>query len=248
MKYPEYQLDLLGIEGPHKQTISAKRFWYKHIRDNAHKNDGDIFEFGVYKGTSLLTAALILKELNSKKTIYGFDSFTGFPSLSKLDDLKNFTKKNYFDKKFYNQWLNFINFNKKFKKIKKLDPFLLGTSGDFSNLDHKNILDKISYLKLTNVKLIKGNFKKTLPKFFQNKKIKVSSCNIDCDLYDGYNLTLPLVYKNLTKNGYIFLDEYYSFKYPGAKIATQDFCEKFNIKIKKHKARRTEFQRWYITK
>ena len=65
--YKEYELDLLGVEGPHKQTISSYRFWYEHIKKNAFKNDGDIFEFGVYRGNSLITAALILKELNSKK-------------------------------------------------------------------------------------------------------------------------------------------------------------------------------------
>ena len=65
--YKEYELDLLGIEGPHKQSISSHRFWYEHVKKNALKNDGDIFEFGVYRGASLITAALILKERNSKK-------------------------------------------------------------------------------------------------------------------------------------------------------------------------------------
>jgi hypothetical protein len=77
--YKEYELDLLGIETPHKQTVSQYRFWYEHIKKNAFKNDGDIFEFGVYKGNSLITAALILKEMNSKKKLYGFDTFEGFP-------------------------------------------------------------------------------------------------------------------------------------------------------------------------
>ena len=84
---------MLGVEGVHKQTISQYRFWNEHIKKNAFKNDGDIFEFGVYSGNSLITAALILKELNSKKKIYGFDTFRGFPSLSKFDDLNQFKKK-----------------------------------------------------------------------------------------------------------------------------------------------------------
>jgi hypothetical protein len=90
--YKEYTLDLLGVEGPHKQIISNYRFWYEHIKKNAFKNDGDIFEFGVYRGKSLITAALILKELNSKKILYGFDTFDGFPppARHKLDDLNPF--------------------------------------------------------------------------------------------------------------------------------------------------------------
>ena len=47
MKYSEYELDLFEVEGYHKQTISAHRFWYQHIKKNALKKDGDIFEFGV---------------------------------------------------------------------------------------------------------------------------------------------------------------------------------------------------------
>ena len=67
MNFKEYELDLLEVEGPHKQMISPYRFWYDHIRKNALNNDGDIFEFGVYRGRSLITVAMILKELKSKK-------------------------------------------------------------------------------------------------------------------------------------------------------------------------------------
>ena len=110
--YKEYELDLLGVEGPHKQTISSYRFWYEHIRQNALKNDGDIFEFGVYRGKSLITAALILKELNSKKKLYGFDTFEGFPSFSKFDDLNQFKKNKYFNKKLQNEFKNFLKLKK----------------------------------------------------------------------------------------------------------------------------------------
>ena len=89
-----------------------------------------------------------------------------------------------------------------------------------------------------------------MPNIFDRplRKIKISSCNIDCDLYDGYKIILPYVYKFLSRNGYIFLDEYYSLKFPGAKIATDDFCKKFKIKPKKHLTRLGEFERYYLTK
>ena len=63
----EYLLNLLGIESFHQKTNSRLRFWFNHIRKNALKKDGNIFEFGVYQGASLIAAALILKELGSKK-------------------------------------------------------------------------------------------------------------------------------------------------------------------------------------
>ena len=132
------------------------------------------------------------------------------------------------------------------KKI--FNSYNVGTSGDFSKTSYQYVLDKIKYLNLKNIKLVKGNFNKTVPIFFKNRKVKISSCNIDCDLYEGYKVILPYIYKNLTKKGYIFLDEYYSLKYPGAKIATDNFCKKLKIKPKKHKVRKGEFERYYILK
>ncbi len=241
MIYKEYILDLLGVENPHNQITSPHRFWYEHIKQNAFKNDGDIFEFGVYRGKSLITAALILKELNSKKKLYGFDTFKGFPSFSKFDHL------NQFKKKLKNEVKNFLKLKKTFKN-KKFNSYNISTSGDFSNTSYEYVMKKIDYFKLDNVKLIKGEFKKVVPEFFYKNNIKISSCNIDCDLYDSYKLLLPIAYQNLSKNGKIFLDEYYSLKFPGAKIATDDFCKKLKIKPKMHSTRPNEFKRYYLCK
>ena len=248
MKYSEYELDLFEVEGYHKQTISAHRFWYQHIKKNALKKDGDIFEFGVYRGKSLITAALLLKELKSKKKIYGFDKFKGFPTTSKFDELKNFNNKKYFNKKIYKEVKNFIRLKKILTGRNKFNPRNISTSGDFSNQSYDYLKKKIEYFKLDNIRLIKGNFEKTVPNFFNSNKIKISSCNIDCDLYEGYKIILPYIYNNLSKGGYIFLDEYYSLKFPGAKIATDNFCKNFKIKPKRNLVRKGEFERWYITK
>ena len=251
--YKEYELDLLGIEGPHKQSISSHRFWYEHVKKNALKNDGDIFEFGVYRGASLITAALILKERNSKKKIYGFDTFKGLPSPSKFDDLKQFKKKKYFSKKIQKEFKNLLKLKKTLTKNKKFSShakfgFNISNSGDFSKSSYEYVMEKIDYLKLNNIKLIKGEFKRTVPEFFDKNKIKISSCSIDCDLYDGYQILLPYVYQNLSKKGCIFLDEYYSLTFPGAKIATDNFCKKVKIKPKKLIVRSGEFERYYLTK
>ena len=88
----EFFFSLLRLENSTQYSTSRLRFWFDHIRNNALNDDGDIFEFGVYQGGSLISAALLLKEVGSKKTIYGFDSFTGFPSYSEYDDLNCFRK------------------------------------------------------------------------------------------------------------------------------------------------------------
>ena len=55
--------------------------------------------------------------------------------------------------------------------------------------------------------------------------------NMYCNLYESYEITLPYVYKYLSKGEYIHLDEYCSIKFPAAKIACDKFIKK-NIKLK----------------
>ena len=60
---------------------------------------------------------------------------------------------------------------------------------------------------------------------------------------------LPIIFENLEPNGYINLDEYYSLKYPGAKIATDQFLIKYqDAKLVKNQTPSNEFIRYYITK
>ena len=59
--------------------------------------------------------------------------------------------------------------------------------------------------------------------------------------------TLPFNCERLSNNGLIFLDEYYSLKFPGAKIASDDFikgnkCELIKLGIT------GSFERWAIKK
>ena len=47
--------------------------------------DGDVAECGVYRGGSLLTMGLYLKQNNIGKKLFGFDSFEGFPEAVQVD-------------------------------------------------------------------------------------------------------------------------------------------------------------------
>ena len=145
MNFKEYELDLLEVEGPHKQIISTYRFWYEHIKKNALKNDGDIFEFGVFRGRSLISSALILKKLNSKKKIFGFDTFSGLPPKSKFDDLKNFKDKKYFGKKIQLEHKKYLQLKKFITGKKVFNSHNISVSGDFSNSSYEHVLKKINY-------------------------------------------------------------------------------------------------------
>lgn len=246
----EFVLNLMGVAEHHEETNSSLRFWFQHIRENALKDDGDIFEFGVFRGGSLIAAALILKELGSSKTVYGFDSFSGFPSFSEQDSLENFYKYKgtYFDEGIINDFEKLKNIKGLAADKKVFDEVSISTAGNFDQTSKNIVMEKIEFFELTNVKLIPGPFSETVRKFFEENKPRVSSANIDCDLYEGYKTCLPALYKHLSVNGFIHLDEYYSLKYPGARIACEEFCKEQNIVPKKNATRIGEFERWYLTK
>jgi len=71
---------------------------------------------------------------------------------------------------------------------------------------------------------------------------------IDCDLYDGYKVSLNNFWPRLSVNGKLFLDEYYSLKFPGPRFIVDEF-------IKKNKGAKlikegisADFERWSIKK
>ena len=238
----KYIYDILDIDF-YLNPISSLRHYYNFILDNEKKIDGDVFDFGCFNGRTLLAQAIILKKIKSKKIVFGFDNFRGFPNYHKYDDFKYLkANKEIYKKHLINKTVRNFIINEKINKEN------ISQSFDFSNQSKKNLLNKIKQLGLNNVKLVEGNFSKTLPEFFKNYKKKIMCANIDSDLYESYEVALPYVYKYLSKGGYIHLDEYYSLKFPGAKIACDNFLKENDIKLRKNKTYKWEFDRYYIKK
>ena len=99
---------------------------------------------------------------------------------------------------------------------------------------------------LDNIILKKGDFKETMK--INNGPKKIMCALIDADLYESYNLSLPFIWNKLSKNGFIFLDEYYSLKFPGARIATNNFFKNKMQKPKILSKRKLDFERWGVFK
>lgn len=243
-KQDDYLFNLLNIDNFNKQT-SHLRYFYSHIKSNYKKLPGDIFEFGCYRGRSLLAIALLLKKLKSNKIVYAFDTFRGFPN-------NIYSEQDSFDFFKENREIQF-----KHEVVKKIRKFNIGIdvnkknisrSEDFRFNSKKDLLKKIRFLGLKNIKLIEGSFENTLPKFLKKYKNKIFSVNMDCDLYKSYKVVLESIYPKLIKKGYVHLDEYYSLKFPGCKIAVDEFCNHHDIKVKKNKNFRWEFKRYYLEK
>ncbi len=111
------------------------------------KVEGDIFEFGVFKGSSLMRLAAFRKILNiDDKIIYGFDIFGKFPKQKIAEDnkfIKNFEKKSGIgiSKKDLNNFLKL----KKFLNIKLIQGDIMKTLPRFLKLN-KNL--KISLIHI----------------------------------------------------------------------------------------------------
>tara|TARA_Y100000816_G_scaffold287557_1_gene270516 strand:+ start:88 stop:750 length:663 start_codon:yes stop_codon:yes gene_type:complete len=161
---------------------------------------GDILEFGVFKGNSLIRLISFrnLFKLKRKK-VYGFDVFGSFPK-QKIKEDNAFAKKH---------------------------DLLIGKGYPITFL--KKSLDNKG---LKNFELIKGDVLKTLPKFLKNKKkLKISFLHLDLDVYEPTKFVLNHLFKMVSKNGVILIDDY--GQVAGATKATNEFLKKNKrLKIK----------------
>jgi hypothetical protein len=71
---------------------------------------------------------------------------------------------------------------------------------------------------------------------------------LDCDLYSSYKIALPFIWERLSRGGYVYLDEYYSLKFPGARIACDEFFSLLFEKPLKAAQIQRDFERWYAIK
>lgn len=230
--HSDFILNILNIEDFRINSHSQYRFFFNHIRENINSLNGDIFEFGVYRGSSLIATALLLKSIGSNKHVYGFDSFSGFPVniYHENDDLNKFSDLTYFEPSIYNDSLLYQQLRGVNDKDSNssLDVVLnsLGSAGTFSANSFTRVQELIHLLELDNITIIDGSFSDTIPQFVtDNPNLSVSAANIDCDLYQSYCLSLDFISRFLTTNGFVHLDEYYSLKYPGARIAVDEFIK-----------------------
>jgi|GEM_PF-1012458 len=261
----EWIFGALEIENHNLDTYSSYRFWYNHFRDNHETIEGDVFEFGVYRGGSLFSLALLAKRLGSSKHFYGFDTFSGFPNdgYHPNDNLEQFAEHNGFNKahikdasllknlRIPKDLSKQISNQKNNSDLLKSKLELLGTSGTFSENSLEYVNKKLDFIGLDNVTIVPGNFSKSIGNFIASKKesIKVFSANIDCDLYQGYRDSLPFLCDNLSQGGYIHLDEYHSLKYPGPRIAVDEYLSFNNdLKLIENNSRPGEFPRYAIIK
>jgi len=244
----DWEFNVAGVYN-YKKPGPLKNY-FDFIINNHNKINGDILEAGVFKGRSLLGVALMLKEAGSNKKIYGFDTFSGFPPIyHENDDIDKFDFL-FSQGKITKKHLEKVRKNKilrSMSNVNKPNAENISLSGDFSN-NSKEVLDaKIKTLGLDNVILVPGRFDETMiSKKFDN--LELMAAILDCDLYESYHTTLNFIWPKLVENGYIYLDEYYSLKFPGAMIATDEFFSNKDQKLNCHIKEKGDFERWSVKK
>ncbi len=222
--------------------------FYRFITENHDRVAGDVCEFGVYRGSSLLATALLLKELGSNKLVWGFDSFSGFPSYHPNDDLAKFDellRQGVVSEQHHARVQRNIQL-KSLTSTTKVDVTNISSSGDFSKTSLDLLQEKIRFLGLDNIRLVVGDFGQTLTSGSPEGPTQICAALVDCDLYQGYKDVLPYTWSRLQRGGYIHLDEYYSLKFPGARIATNEFFADKLDKPQQHETLRGQFERWFV--
>lgn len=164
---------------------------------------GCIFEFGVYKGASLVRFATFRDALENdySRKIIGFDAFGVFPTnkLKVKDDL---------------------NFIKKFEDA--------GGHG----LSEDEVSDVLSSKGFENFSLVKGNIFDTLPKYLlDNPETRIALLHLDMDVQEPTNFALELLYNRVVPGGIIVFDDYNAVS--GETISVDEFVVKHKLKLEK---------------
>jgi len=195
-----------------RQTIS-RLIYINKLYEKIIDIPGAICEFGVHYGGNLsLLSNLrgIHEPYNYTRKIYGFDTFTGFKNDFIIKERKIGWKKG------------------DYNLPKKYDIFL----SEILKLHEKN--SPISHKR--KFELIKGDIKKTFPKFLkQNSHLLVSLAFFDLDLYKPTVAVLKNIVKIIPKGGIIAFDDINNPDFPGETIALQETLGIKKFKINKDK-------------
>lgn len=172
---------------------------------------GSIIECGVLYGGGLMTWAQlseIFEPLNHTRNIIGFDTFSGFVSLSEKDK----TGKAFQGKK---------------------GGLAIDSHDDL--LESIRLFDKNRFLHhIQKVKLVKGDVRETLPKYLkENPHMVVSLLWLDFDIYEPTRIALSQLFPRIPKGGIIAFDELNHEVWPGETIAVMKEIGLSNLKIRR---------------
>lgn len=239
-----WEFGALGIHNPNRSTLAP---YFQLVRDT-ESISGDILELGVLRGASLITTGLLLESLSSKRVVTGLDTFTGFPGYTEQDDFNNFWKLEELGH-ISSEHLERVKRNQSLVKIRGASeaPNSISNSNDFSDTSYDLVKSRVLNLELEQrVFVHEVDITKELENYLKDKKY--SLILMDVDLYLPYAKALPILFEHLSPGGEIYLDEYYSLKFPGPRIAVNNFLNtRLDANLEKL-GDWLDFERWVIFK
>lgn len=172
---------------------------------------GSVVECGVFRGFGVMTWAklsAILEPVNLMRRIYGFDSFSGFPSVADIDKVGVASD------------------------VKAGDLY---ADSEQEILELARINDSTRFLgHVPKVRLIRGDATKTIPKFVQETPhLLVSLLFLDFDLYEPTKVALEHFVPRMPKGSIIAFDELDNPLWPGETQAMLEVCGARNLRIQR---------------
>lgn len=172
---------------------------------------GSIIECGVFQGFGIMSWAkfsAIMEPVNLTRRIYGFDSFQGFPSLSKKDRSKT---------------SNHIQEGDLYADSYEELQSLLSIHDSTRFLGH-----------IPKVKLLRGNAIETIPKFIKDHPhLVVSLLFMDFDLYEPTCVALEHFLPRMPRGAVIAFDELDNPLWPGETEAMLDIFKENKLRIER---------------
>jgi hypothetical protein len=172
---------------------------------------GSIIECGVFRGFGTMSwtkFSAIMEPVNLTRRIYGFDSFSGFPSVSDKD---------------LSSASNHV----------KVGDLYANSEEELNELI--SIHDTTRFIgHIPKTKLICGDAVKTIPQFVKdNPHLLVSLLFLDFDLYEPTRVALETFVPRMPKGSIIAFDELDNPLWPGETQAMLDFFKNRNLRIQR---------------
>lgn len=172
---------------------------------------GSIVECGVNHGFGTLTWAklsAILEPVNLTRRIYGFDTFSGFPSISEKDRSANSMH------------------------VKEGDLF---ANSQDEILELSRIHDSTRFIgHVPKVELVKGDAVQTIPKFIESHPhVMVSLLYLDFDLYEPTRVALEHFLPRMPRGAVVAFDELDNPLWPGETAAMLEFHGKYRFRLER---------------
>lgn len=192
-----------------RQTMA--RFLGKHeMFEHILRIHGNIVECGVFLGGGLMTWAqfsAIYEPVNHSRKIIGFDSFTGFPSVSEKDDGDN------------RQWAR---------------PSGLACPAFEDLKECIRLYDLNRHVgHIPRVELVVGDAMQTIPDYAnRNRHLVVALLYLDFDLYEPTKLALETFLPRMPKGAILAFDELNHAAWPGETLAVMETVGLRNLKIR----------------